>query len=513
MKLTFNILLYQLQQKLPVKIISRNKCNILVDRPMIYSTSANLHGHVVLCSSQTIPAILEDPGLCADSIFITVGAPDPTYCITNVDFLQVQNESSFENILNTLQNIFAVFDHWEISMNEIVYENRSFTDLVDFCDPIISYPVSIVDSYFMYVAYSQSSNDFSLVDHFVDSNNSIPLDYALSLISDPEYSRTEAKHDIFTFTFDDNLFLNINLFYQGERIGQISSLCPVPESTRKYQEDVLLLISLYAEKLYARYGSFRLNDFPSSTFHVLLQNHFKGKSVPLDEWQDALNKIEWGEEDELQLFQFRPNHRYDKQLYAKYICPEIEQLWDYTYAIEYEHNIIVLMNSTRYTRNNTGDFHQELVYFLRESLLIVGISRLFKGIVQLNAALSQTNIALELGSKKDPMFWYLHFNDYAFDYLLLHGIGSFSPPQICAESLLILKKHDSKSQTEYYKTLWTYFQCHFNAAQTAAKLFVHRSTFLNRLDRIMELTRINLDSFQSRTYLSLSFLILNKHNY
>ena len=52
--------------------------------------------------------------------------------------------------------------------------------------------------------------------------------------------------------------------------------------------------------------------------------------------------------------------------------------------------------------------------------------------------------------------------------------------------------------TQYYKTLECYVKCRYNAAHTAKELFIHRSTFLNRLERIKELTKLDLDDFASR---------------
>lgn len=58
--------------------------------------------------------------------------------------------------------------------------------------------------------------------------------------------------------------------------------------------------------------------------------------------------------------------------------------------------------------------------------------------------------------------------------------------------------------TQYYKTLECYVKCRYNAAHTAKELFIHRSTFLNRLERIKELTKLDLDDFASRLYVELS---------
>ncbi|MEG2259738.1 MAG: helix-turn-helix domain-containing protein, partial [Oscillospiraceae bacterium] len=62
--------------------------------------------------------------------------------------------------------------------------------------------------------------------------------------------------------------------------------------------------------------------------------------------------------------------------------------------------------------------------------------------------------------------------------------------------------------TEYVKTLRLYLESSLNAVQTSKQLFIHRSTFLYRLDKIRELTGIELDNRDTLLYLMLSFKMI-----
>ena len=65
-------------------------------------------------------------------------------------------------------------------------------------------------------------------------------------------------------------------------------------------------------------------------------------------------------------------------------------------------------------------------------------------------------------------------------------------------------------QTSYYLTLFTYFEQQFNMSQAASQMYIHRSTFINRMERIQELTHLNLDDYDTRLYLELSFRLLQE---
>ena len=89
-------------------------------------------------------------------------------------------------------------------------------------------------------------------------------------------------------------------------------------------------------------------------------------------------------------------------------------------------------------------------------------------------------------------------------YLMMHGAEEFLSEEVDSLALQKLMEHDRQMGTQYYKTLECYVKCRYNAAHTAKELFIHRSTFLNRLERIKELTKLDLDDFASRLYVELS---------
>ena len=85
--------------------------------------------------------------------------------------------------------------------------------------------------------------------------------------------------------------------------------------------------------------------------------------------------------------------------------------------------------------------------------------------------------------------------------------------RVCKGSFLLLlelKKHDEENETQYMETLRAYLEEHLSATQAARKLFIHRSTFLYRLDRIKEILQFDLDDPEEIFYLELSFRLLEQ---
>ena len=49
-----------------------------------------------------------------------------------------------------------------------------------------------------------------------------------------------------------------------------------------------------------------------------------------------------------------------------------------------------------------------------------------------------------------------------------------------------------------------------NAVQTAKKLFIHRSTFLYRMEKIEELVKLDLNDYDTLLYVMMTFRILEQ---
>lgn len=81
---------------------------------------------------------------------------------------------------------------------------------------------------------------------------------------------------------------------------------------------------------------------------------------------------------------------------------------------------------------------------------------------------------------------------------------------ICHEGLLELKEQDEKNHTEYMQTLKVYLEQHLSATQAVRELFIHRSTFLYRLEKIKEILQSDLEDAEEIFYLELSFRLLEQ---
>jgi purine catabolism regulator len=72
------------------------------------------------------------------------------------------------------------------------------------------------------------------------------------------------------------------------------------------------------------------------------------------------------------------------------------------------------------------------------------------------------------------------------------------------QTLAKLVEYDANHNTQLVSTLEAFFAHHGNASQTAESLYLHRNSLLYRLERIREISGLNLDDADDRFSLQLA---------
>jgi sugar diacid utilization regulator len=135
----------------------------------------------------------------------------------------------------------------------------------------------------------------------------------------------------------------------------------------------------------------------------------------------------------------------------------------------------------------------------------VGIGRFKDDPAVLSDAYSEAGVALEIGHKINGPSSISTFEQTG-TYKLLFRVLQEEPEELqsfYAETLAPVVAYDSRYGTELVATLVTYLGNDASTAKTAADLFAHRHTIRYRLDRVKELTNLDVDKSEDRERLTL----------
>lgn len=119
-------------------------------------------------------------------------------------------------------------------------------------------------------------------------------------------------------------------------------------------------------------------------------------------------------------------------------------------------------------------------------------------------AYGQALQAMQLGQRLKLNNQFVEFNSLGI-YRLLYGLENLPDVRQFTEDIIRpLADYDAQNRGSLVKTVEAYFAHHGNISQTAESLFVHRNTLLYRIERIEELTRLQLDQANMRLALHLA---------
>jgi purine catabolism regulator len=160
-------------------------------------------------------------------------------------------------------------------------------------------------------------------------------------------------------------------------------------------------------------------------------------------------------------------------------------------------------NSGRELKVIASEFVQRVQSSSPKSEVTVGIGRPGVGPSQWHRSQQQARESWRLGKAWSGTS-VTYFGDLGL-YQLLTALGKdMEAARFYRKTVGKLNSHDEQHNAELVETLESFFACHGNLSQTAARLHIHRNTLTYRLERISEITQLNLDDADARFSLQLA---------
>lgn len=507
MHLSQDILYHRLQSNYPAQFLNRNEADVKHSYPIIYEVGAELSDHVVVIRADDLEELL-DQSVAQHAMFVCVGQmfkKKPSM----PSVIIIDQNISLINVNNFLIKIYDEFEKWDHSMINVVSKGGSFQDLINCCDQIVSEPIAIIDKEFKIVAESALSKKLDY-DNEADDDWNTP--------DDPNAASAEANRrgdlDPSTFPFTNGRHLGRTIFDKKEFVGRIAiHLSSNDEYLQNFYNAVLDHFYIHVTRLYNEYSSFEVREISNNRLATLIRSSLNKKKVSEKLWEEAFAENGWDKNSRFLLVQLVPNSMKEttiRSIYSTVLNYTADNLGSETLCFIYMERLLLLINTERLTGCSKPDPVEALVGFCRDHLLIAGISRVFGDMKYLRSAYDQAKTAIEYGTANHPSDACYRFDDYALDYMLRNCVGTFENEEICSSKLIALMQYDQEKGTDYYKTLYTYFRSRYNAAEAAKQLFINRSTFHYRLERIQELVNIDFESEEERLYLAVSCKILEQ---
>ena len=138
------------------------------------------------------------------------------------------------------------------------------------------------------------------------------------------------------------------------------------------------------------------------------------------------------------------------------------------------------------------------------------MSNIFTGLDYFPEYYMQAGEALKLGPRIKQYQWLHIFSDVKELFILKSCTEKLPAPMICEPGLLRLRDYDEKHHQDLYRTLYVYLKNNRKSVAAAKELYIHRSTFLYRLERIKEIMGPAVENELNQWYLLLSYKLLER---
>lgn len=425
----------------------------------------------------------------------------------NINIIQLPKGIPVERIFN---RIIAIFDRWSRfrdDLSDLVERKQPVDAMLARCEQELGNPVYLHNHLYEFLASSES----------------LPMtrpermsQMIRTLNNDPNYRNLKNSADFFSIpaSFTEYPFLCCNTWSDKNHYDYRIVLAGIRSPLTAADESAFRLLCGYIQKT-MRLPSEQKRLFSGSADTQQLQEIFAealGQSS-IDFLQLSRNLAPYG---------WLPDHEFcvlatqvplpDAEGHsAPLLRQQLEQRFPHGITVVKNGQILVIVNLSRNSQTIEQLLHSA-VYFLRDNFLKIGVSNPARQLHQLQSCCAQARIALEYILGGNSYAWRIHFRDMALNYILSNCSGQLSAQAVCSQKLLQLRQYDAEHNTELYQTLRCYIECHFNALEATRKLFIHRSTFLYRLERAKSLFLIDLDDPDELLHIMISIRLLEREN-
>ena len=249
----------------------------------------------------------------------------------------------------------------------------------------------MVDADFTVIAISSKD-----ADTFRDPDNKISTSIMGDLITDPQFGYGLQKEGIFEFSSGVDEFISHNIKKDGRYLGRITLIYDKKKSKASYTY-LLRFLANKIDNMLKISGTFLVNNDSMSSLHDVLSGFLNSTPLESQYVSFKLKECGWSYENEYILIRLQPEFRHEWQLHATYMIPHLERIWPGACAIEKDAYVAILLNMDIFKEKSGKSFLQELAVFLRDGLLLAGLSRSFHGLDRLPSYYKQTELAVTFG--------------------------------------------------------------------------------------------------------------------
>ena len=401
---------------------------------------------------------------------------------------------------NAVQRVFERYDLWGNELGAVLNKGSNVQAMIDIGTEVIGNPLVIQDSNFSVIAVSALYAGNPSLEPILDSNN-IPY---LMKAGRAAFAEGE-QSSVMPLEITGRHALYQNIFQQGRFQYRLLAL----EMNGEFHPSTASLMEVISSYIQLAIG-FVVDESKES-----LALPFVMKSILSGEYRD-IGFIE----QRLGEFAWLPGHSYVcAKIYAeladyhnrtmRFMSDRLGVVFPEACIFEYENSIAAIFNLSL-SNYDVASVEKSLKSFLQDNNMKAGLSNAFSAFDYIGQYYMQAGEALKLGPRQKPYHWLYRFSDVREQFILESCTEKLPARMICEPGLLRLREYDERHNQDLYHTFYVYLKNNRKSVVAARELYIHRSTFLYRLERIKEIIGPGAEDESNQWYLLLSYRLLER---
>lgn len=493
MKLNADIIYSEISRRYSAEYYKNGSDSLTLQLPEFYmdDDAEFLEDHVYLATVEHLPS---RPRIQQNVVLICIGdSRNLSYYRDRLSLILIKSRADFFRVFRYLQEIFAKYEKWERSLYRGLINDSDISSMISGSEKIFGMPVYVIDNAFRFVAVGSADSNQSWMKEGSDTLNPESFSTFLSM----ENMMTE-KRNAFIVDLNDKPVMCVNLFTRSDEYA--GCLCldmngkePAP-GTEKLAEHLAGIIEMALDR-----NPYRQNDMQASV-KGLMQTLIE--ELPLSRAQRVLLRTINDTQTYVCIY-FRSIDR-NQKMPLSYICSVLEETFKESYAFIYDDGIVCLININEADKyNNALQLTSDLRRFCSQMKLSAGISGEFSNLFDIRVHFQQAHSALEDGRLIAPEDTVFYFSSYALTEMIINSLGGLPVEAYFPKGLKAILEHDRKAQVSYMDTLRALLDENLSYTAAAQRLFIHRSTLIDRIERIERETGIDLKNNDQRLLLEI----------
>lgn len=528
MEISCSELFYLISKIYPLVKVGKSQSDPIIERVRIFRGQKIEHAtlYVVDCSKDAAhqkafvsPAIASADAvlLCGEGVSERLESTAIRKMKESGVVLVCEDGISAESIIEQVSDSLLEVERWDNLLKEASFIEPSTKMLVRAGEALIPELLGVVDPEMNIIVPTKRGSDTGRETTFLKEDGSLRVATAIAedLLIDDDYERAVGEIGVFLYPFrsDRAIYICANIFSGSTFCARIVSDLP----QRLSEFGLRGLTGLFAHFVthmrrcfLGEYGNDEVTESRENARRILRQILEDPSKVSPDRVLAIASDCSWPMEGTFLVSkaQFFEGSYWSSM--ANFLRVELEQLVKGSNAATSGNEVIWICSLDAELQADDSSLYEKLAYVVRDYTCKMGISRHVSGVENIIFGIREAHLALELGQRKDPHYWYYRFKDYISLYLFDRMTGELPIDQLVHPGLEKIAAYDERHGTEYLPTLRLYFDCGYNVSRAAEDSFVHRTTFSRRLDRIKNIAGVDPHDPKMRLDLILSFWILDK---